>query len=463
MRRLGICLGAKMSVRNLHSPSLEQALGTQKLSPVFFLPERYLASARRDRPDLNYQNLFLEKYQEYLKQRPFLGALQLLRRYGVLNESRDEKLRASLITWLETSHRPLWKIAAGVSVLERLSACTSLVRMLGQFENIYYRSHIHKEILGETKVSALLVPAMGGFGFWPEGQLALTAQSMRLPVVSVITNYDNLLNRGWRLFLPDQLAVWGKQMAEDAIGTHKIEPKRVHIVGPVQFDRYFKPLRLSRQDFFTTRGLNHLLPTIFLAGGSDIPAEILVIRLLQKNFGEKINIIYRPYPDASQLGGGIWEIMGESLRGQPGLYLSIPNSIGIEAESKSVKQASLDLSLSESEDELVYLLKYSSVLLNYFSTISLEAAVCDLPTIHLAWRNISMLHLINQTHNRRKLRLAASKVSHCDKDLIGLVDSFLQNPKEQAGERRLYSEYECGSLDGKSSERLAALVASQIK
>jgi CDP-glycerol glycerophosphotransferase (TagB/SpsB family) len=112
-------------------------------------------------------------------------------------------------------------------------------------------------------------------------------------------------------------------------------------------------------------------------------------------------------------------------------------------------------------------LKYSDVMVNYFSTLGLEAAICDVPTIHIGYDKFTY-HIspmawsstgARNTHNQDQQRRAASKVVTSDEELVSAIETYLQNRALDREERREYALSECGYLDGKSMARLAELVA----
>ena len=124
----------------------------------------------------------------------------------------------------------------------------------------------------------------------------------------------------------------------------------------------------------------------------------------------------------------------------------------------------------KSSDELHSILKYSDVMINYFSTLGLEAAICDLPTIHIgydkftyqispmAWSSTGARNAHNQDPQRR----AASRVVGSDAELETALTAYLENRSLDHEARYEYALSECGHLDGKATERLASLVVNAI-
>jgi CDP-glycerol glycerophosphotransferase (TagB/SpsB family) len=149
------------------------------------------------------------------------------------------------------------------------------------------------------------------------------------------------------------------------------------------------------------------------------------------------------------------------------VYLSNP----LTASADRLKAEDLRRDLGDAPDELHCLLKYSEVMINYFSTIGLEAAICDLPTIHVGFDdsvyglkfNTQTGFQLRQTHNQRPLRLAAARVAKSRAELLGHLEAYLGNRDLERDARHEYALSECGWLDGQASERLSRLLAETLK
>lgn len=227
---------------------------------------------------------------------------------------------------------------------------------------------------------------------------------------------------------------------------------------------------MSRDEFLRSIGLDPKLKTIFFAGGVNVTRYFemydLLVERARSIWRDKFNLIIRPYPHPKMLVSPGWKVL-ENLFRREGIYISDPGSIDAEDRRNEYRQ---DLWLDEEVDELSYLLRYSDVMINYFSTISLDKAICDLPVIHLGYDNYTFGHRYGitsefqqrQTHNRRKLRLAASKVAGNEKELIAFINQYLSDKTLDGGKRYDYAVSECGELDGNAGSRLVDMIASRL-
>lgn len=248
------------------------------------------------------------------------------------------------------------------------------------------------------------------------------------------------------------------------------QPKKIEVTGPVQYDRFMEPLPIGKDEYLQSIGLDPKRKTIFVAGGINITRyfELYNLFVEQKNnhWSESYNLIIRPYPHEKLLNSPGWQVL-KKLFMQAGIYMSNPGQIEVSEERSSELRHDL---FGESIDELSYLLKYSDVMVNYFSTISLEAAIFDLPVIHVGYDLYTYghrFHLMSafqqrQTHNRRKLRLAASRVAKDETELIKYINDYLNNRNLDQEARRAYAISECGELDGQAGLRLAQMIKSRL-
>ena len=93
-----------------------------------------------------------------------------------------------------------------------------------------------------------------------------------------------------------------------------------------------------------------------------------------------------------------------------------------------------------------------------------------MPTIHIGYDEYTFGHRYittsafqqRQTHNRRPLRLAAARVITDESQLLPAIERYLRDPSQEREARRMYAEAECGALDGRASERLAAMLAARV-
>ena len=102
--------------------------------------------------------------------------------------------------------------------------------------------------------------------------------------------------------------------------------------------------------------------------------------------------------------------------------------------------------------------------------MGLEAAICDLPTIHVGYDaytfgvkfGVTTGFQQRMTHNRRPMRLNASRVAKSEQELLGYIEQYLADRSLDRDARRDYAVAECGELDGQATSRLIEMIKSRM-
>jgi hypothetical protein len=465
--KIGIPLHGKMAARAFHQPSFRQRLSEGGFKPLYFLSPTYFRAFDFD--PQQYFELQVEQYDAQYEKYFLLQQLRMLRRFVVVTGTTDLRFRETIESKLFDA--TLLGMSGQMAFVNFVRRTPGMGRLLTWLETRLYATHAHNEKFKEQDISCVLSPGMGNFGFWNEGMFAREAQRMGLPAFGAITNYDNIVNMGYRGFHPACLAVWSRQMADEAMKLHGFPANALEITGPAQYDRFMVPLPKNREEFLRSLNLDPSKKTILFAGGVNINHYFDMYRVFveqkDKVWRESFNFIVRPYPHPKLTNSPAWVVL-EKLFEQAGAYISTPGTI--DASGDRTAEFRVDLAFDDGPDELNYLLRYSDVMVNYFSTIGLEAAICDLPTIHIGFDpytfglrfSVTTSFLQRQTHNRRPLRLAAARVAKNEPELFAALDAYLSDHMLECDARREYAISECGELDGQAGTRLVEMIKSRM-
>jgi hypothetical protein len=457
---IAIPLHGKMVYRSLHSLQVQHEFSAQGLEPIFYVEKSLLSSDAK-----YYAELKMAEYQHILD-KPFMRFSGNMRWFMVQTQSTESRFR-NMISDSIWSADNLNQVLSKAIVLNILRSAKFLATPLIWGEELLCKVDYHASSWKENNIQGVLVSGIGSRDFEVGGLFAREAFRQSIPVISTITNYDNLLSKGYRGFTPDRLAVWSEKMKQQATTLMDIPKRKVVITGPTVFDRYFEPLQETREEFLRKRGLDPNKKTLFYAGHTSIVTYFdfldLVIKFRQPGgLLEKCNLIIRPYPHQKVHNWAGIKFFREKLTGLPNVYISDP----FESSSDAFNPFSEESLKEKSTDELHAILKFSDVMVNYFSTLGLEAAICDLPTIHIGYDKftyqISPMAWCStgarNAHNQDRQRRAASKVVESDAELEQALEAYLGNRALDREERHSYALSECGYLDGKATQRLAKLV-----
>ncbi len=458
----------KMAAKVFTNQDFRDRVRGAGFAPIFFLHDRVAAAAQPLGPE--FRPLRSADYDEYLKQHRFFHALLQFRRFAVITETTDLRLRERLVEQL-----------FGMASIERIllhEAPMILGRRLKwlrtaatAFENAY-ATDFHAKTFMEIGKSVALIPGAFNYGFWYEGLFAREAKRQSIPIVSIIPNYDNLLNMGFPGIVPSTLCVWSRQMADDAMNLHHIPASRIEVTGPMQYDRLVRGPGMKRSDFLKRLGLDPRRQTILYMGGVNSSRYYEILSLFidfsRRQLRRKINIIVRAYPHPKVMSSPMIRLIQKQLHGISNVYVSDALAF-VHDTSSAFDQRTID---SEDDlEEVNCLLHHSDVMISHFSTASLEAAICDLPSIHIAFDghgfgqtpNVTAAFQMRQTHNRRSLRRHASKEAASDAELLQAIDSYLDNPGIDREKRRAYAESEIQFFDGESTWRVCRVLGEAVR
>jgi hypothetical protein len=129
----------------------------------------------------------------------------------------------------------------------------------------------------------------------------------------------------------------------------------------------------------------------------------------------------------------------------------------------------IDFDMPTDEMKIVgSLLRNSAVMINMFSTLSLESALTDTPIINVSFEGYgkkkgeSARQKIEiderNTHNQRVLQLGGSRNVYTIEELINQINNYLKNPNLDSEGRKSIVKEECGPFLGKAGVTIAERV-----
>ncbi len=455
--RAGVLLSGKMSFSALHTAEVLNAAANANCELD------YLLDAEID--SVGHIRFDGEAVRSHLGKSRLYEGLRQIRRFAVKNSSTDIKFR-DFISENIFSHSSLAVALAGYAGVLAASSMPLAGALCRGLEGAVYRSRIFRDILSSRNYQAALLSSVGNFGFEAEALFARECMQSGIKTVSVVTNYDNFLNRGGAGFIPDKVGVWSEYMAGNALRAG-IPSNRIEVIGAPSLDPLFTPPSISRDDYLRSIGLDPAKKTILYAGGVLIGQAFEVIELLVRSglVGE-CNLIYRPYPHGKVFSSKTSSLIQDYL-------ISVKDVFVTDAEALSntidATLAGFNLSTKGSPDEKAIQLRYSDVVINHFSTFGLEACVLNTPVVQVAYDGPAMYAIrrgahpsINcrQVHNSVQIASGAAAIANNEREVVEHVRQYLNDPTKNSDERRRYAEFECGMLDGRSTERMFDLLMS---
>ncbi|MEK7612059.1 MAG: CDP-glycerol glycerophosphotransferase family protein [Patescibacteria group bacterium] len=306
---------------------------------------------------------------------------------------------------------------------------------------------------------AIVLTASPGFNHF-DAEAIVLAKRAGIKTAAINFSWDNLHNGGIHFRRTDYLLVWNEVIRQTAINEYGYSPHRVLVSGIIRFDHYFKspPNNNNREAFLKSKGLNPDAKTILLTTTTDgnYPDEDIVLdNLIQARMAGRFpnfpNIFVRMHPKEN-----ITKFMRFS-------HDSSFQNICIEkaGTDREVNLGSATELSEEDLDNLKYTLEYSDVIVNYASTITLEAFAFDKPVININYPQ-QYERAYSFRHYKPIVDAGAVRLPKSFNDLVSDINSYLKNPEKDKFARESIVEKLIGHRDGLSYKRSVDLLLNII-
>ena len=322
-------------------------------------------------------------------------------------------------------------------------------------------SHPEMEALFDRYRPVLVVAANPGLVF-SEVPLLRTARRRGVRSMAIDSSWDNYTNKLIPVRQVDRLVVWNEIMKKQAVSLHGYSPDAIRVAGAPQFDLHFR-VRASRPEFFTRVGAD---PSRKLIALTTTPRSLYthhdhVLRALvaAMNDGRLQNaqVLVRLHP-----------------RDEVEAYREFTNTPHVIIEKPfrdSVKVAdglAIDVT-AENQRHLGDTLCHADVVVNVASTISVEACIFDTPVVNICFDGPepspfvkSATRYYSFTHYKNITARNAVRVAKSPAELVDAVAAYLAQPGLDAAGRKQVVLDQCQFTDGRSAERVAALVIAEL-
>jgi hypothetical protein len=290
--------------------------------------------------------------------------------------------------------------------------------------------------------------------------VASVAKNLGIPVMALITSWDNLSTKNRMVFKYDGYLVWSEQTRREL---HHFYPSTrkapVFVVGAPQFDVFFQDrFSQSRREFCETQGLSPDLPVIVYAVGSPnflkgewLGALHMAERIAGGELGN-VQMIVRPHPTHDR-----GELVRLFERFLPRVVVQKPAGDGTSLpRSQDVRQTT----------EWVNTFRHADVVVNLSSTVMVDAALFDRPVVNLDFDpspgrpQQQLIKEINHNwdHTKPVAESGGVWLVNDEEELVAAVKTYLKNPELHREKRRWIAEYVCQYPDGSCGERMARAI-----
>ncbi len=272
-----------------------------------------------------------------------------------------------------------------------------------------------------------------------EDPLMRDAADLGIPSVASVASWDNISSKGVILPVFKKVLVWNVLMRDEILNYYRgsFPPDSIEPIGVPRFDIYRRPLpeRFEREPFLRGLGLDPARRLIVFANSalSSIPHQPEVIEHL-------CNAIH-----SGELPNDVQLLIRCHPRDPLEIYERFNKYDRVRVAFQTVKDRDVHNWLPEKDDLLILAatLKHSVLNINPGSTITLEAAACDIPIVSVGYDGDaklspeeSFLASYDFTHLALMMRYRATSLAKSRGDMLAMARAYLDNPALHRAERR---------------------------
>lgn len=290
-----------------------------------------------------------------------------------------------------------------------------------------------------------------------EYPLISKAKSLNIPCLGSILSWDNLLWMGRVPEEADYFFVWGPQMRED-LKRHlpHISDERIFEVGSPQFDFHLDPQCFwDKEKFFNYLNLKEERKIICYGANTKehffnepLIVENIMISIKENKIKNNPLLILRIHPHDNTgrfdyLKEKFPEIVFSKLNGENNLIKTwfIPKEESLAVFSNTIR--------------------YSSLNINLASSLTLDFAFLDKPTINIAFSPIEgdpfslrIPMYYSSPHYKKVIEMKAVKVAYNMQELVDSINEMIEDPGKLSKERKELVERICGGNKVTSKSRI---------
>jgi hypothetical protein len=351
---------------------------------------------------------------------------------------------------------PRWAAAA-----TRLLARSRLLRRALVAAETRVTPDVHAEVFDRLRPDLVVTTSPGWF--LADAVVLREAARRGIPTAVAMLSWDNPTSKGYRGAMPDRIAAWSPRMAEQLVRHHDLPADRIAVAGVPHFDPYLREDGLPpREELCAQLDLDPARRIVLYATASPgtfdanqqiaaalaaavhdgrLPDALLVVRLHP-------NVLHpsyiRPLDD--------WRALAAV---HSHVHLDVPD---VRSQRLRCDAPASDTTRAQA------LVRHCDVLVNMFSTTTLEALLARRPVVVVT----STAHLdagdrspwLGYEHIRGVLDSGAVRVAASRDELVRHVRAALEAPSGGAGAE--VAAAELGPLDGRSGERVAQVLLGAI-
>ena len=468
------------AVRYILRSDIFKQLKTQNINIVIFLKESDIEYYRAEFEDCNVtvEPVYFAAAMKLRGTRinSFFSTLRMCISGGNA-EHRNATDQAMLVRY-KNLFAYSWKAKIYFSVINALSAIgrksLTFRTMLLQFENFLVPGKLYDAYFQKYTPNMLITSS---YGYMIDPFFMRAAKRHGCMTVSIIHSWDNTTTKGYRGADPDHVIAWNKIMKKELIAFHDIPEHRVFVGGIAHWDFYFngKFQPNTRTEFLQQNNLLENRKIIFYGLASDAMysysfdvLEQLLAIIQQGGLSESVQLLVRLHP--LYLSKNKQE-KSRVIEKYDGRINEISNKFAdlVVFDLPELIRLKDDIDMPESDmHNLANTLHYTDIMLTEYSTLMIEGAIFDIPTINIALyyfqgTNMPAHHYESWEHIRRILNTGACKSAYDIQQLVDLINHYLRDSSSEKAERMRLLEQEVTTNKGNAGKSIANHIHSVIE
>lgn len=326
------------------------------------------------------------------------------------------------------------------------------------------------ELFGQYKPDLVFAPGM----FSPEDTRLLKAAKKRgVKTVATAKSWDVLTTKAFTRVKADRLLVFNEINRDEAVAIGDYNPKAITITGFPQFDGYaHSNLKMDRADFMRAHGLDPAREFVFFSVPGDWKTaytkdilEDLSRRIEAGDFAKPLQILAQIHPKYPSNCEGLT---------LPRVVVRRAGTFNSTASEKSIDvgvASALAFSFTNKDIQQLYNAMYHSVVvINVESTLTLDAAALDRPSILINydgdhpqpyWKSINRLY--EREHYQHVLATGGAPLVTSHEELFHEINELLKNPEHRKANLRVLQQKMLYENDGKAAERVAGAIQLMLQ
>lgn len=310
-----------------------------------------------------------------------------------------------------------------------------------------------------------------------ETHLLREAKMRGVRTVVYINTWDKVTARSAFRILADKFVVFNTIVRDELVVTNDVRVSDIFVSGIPQYDQYFDETVLQRVagsfdtqiappvDKSTFLQLVGLTPdtrfVLYAPMGSEYSnqdwrvIDMLHRHITEKRYGERVELFVRFPPNDF--------LKNNEIEKRPWLRWQYP---AVRFSNK--RGGDWDMSFEDLK-LLTDTLTHASLIVCYASSFSIDGCVFDVPVINLNFelqnevcKLKSPTKFYHFAHYKKAVAVGAIKLVSNEDALIDAAVGYLAHPESEREERRLLVEQQCAYTDGKSGERIANFLLSNL-